>query len=69
MQSKKMSIIESISNVAIGYIVAIVAQVIVFPIFDINIKPQDHILIGLLFTIVSLVRSYVLRRLFNKLRG
>jgi hypothetical protein len=63
-----MSLFESVVNVAIGYGVALAAQMAIFPLFDIHIPTSDHLLIGVLFTLVSLVRSYALRRLFNFIR-
>lgn len=64
-QSRKHSAIEAVANVVIGYIVAIAAQIAIFPLFGIHIPPSEHLAIGLLFTVVSLARSYALRRLFN----
>lgn len=64
-QSRTMSFIESCTNIAIGYGVALTAQVIIFPVFGIHIGASDHMLIGALFTAVSLARSYMLRRFFN----
>jgi len=66
MQTKTQSLIESITNIAIGYSVAIVSQLAVFPLFNINVTIQDNLMIGLYFTAISLVRSYVVRRYFNK---
>ena len=66
MQTRKDSLIESIANIVIGYLVAIVSQIVIFPLFDIYIVLFDHLLIGLWFTLISLVRSYVLRRWFNQ---
>jgi len=68
MQSKKFSLIESISNVCIGYFVALISQLIIFPLFGLNVTFQDNILIGLWFTLISICRSYILRRVFNKIR-
>lgn len=65
MQTKKQSLIESLTNVMIWYITAVGSTFIVFPLFDINIKPQENLLIGLYFTIISIVRSYLVRRYFN----
>ena len=65
MQSKAQSLIESITNILIGYIVAILSQLIVFPLFNINIPLKDNILIGVYFTAISLMRSYLVRRYFN----
>lgn len=67
MQTKKLSIIESITNVFIWYITAVGSTFIVFPLFNINIEPQDNFLIWLYFTGISLIRSYIIRRYFNKI--
>lgn len=60
-----MSLAESLINVAIGYGIAIAAQVAVFPMFGIHIPLHDNLIIGVIFTVVSIVRSYALRRAFN----
>lgn len=64
-QSRLGSMLEALANVAIGYGVAVAAQVAIFPLFGLHASLSDNLLIGALFTVVSLVRSYVLRRLFN----
>lgn len=66
-QSRLGSMIEAVANVAIGYGVAVATQVVVFPWFGLHASMSDNLLIGALFTVVSLVRSYTLRRLFNLL--
>lgn len=66
MQSKLQSLWESFVNILIGYLVALASQLLVFPLFDINIPFTDNLLIGLYFTIISLARSYIIRRYFNK---
>lgn len=68
-QSRLGSVVESVVNVLIGYGVAVGAQIAIFPLFGVNLPVSDNMLIGLLFTAVSLVRSYALRRLFNRLHG
>ena len=65
-QSKKHSLLESFVNILIGYTIAILAQFLIFPLFGINPPLVDNLLIGACFTVVSLVRSYVIRRVFNK---
>lgn len=67
MQTKLQSLIESFINILIGYITAICSQFLIFPLFDIYIGLQDNLLIGLYFTIISLIRSYIIRRYFNKI--
>lgn len=66
-QTRKMSLVESVSNVAIGYGVALLSQLLIFPFFNIHISLQDNILIGAWFTVISIARSYVVRRIFNRL--
>ena len=66
MQSKLQSLWESFVNILIGYVVALISQLLVFPLFNINVPFTDNLLIGLYFTIISLVRSYIIRRYFNK---
>ena len=66
MQKKLHSFIESLVNVFIGYSIAVGSQVVIFPFFDINIPLSVNLKIGLLFTIISIIRSYCLRRIFNK---
>lgn len=65
MQLKKHSFLESIINVAVGYGIALLSQIVVFPLFDIQCSLKQNIYIGLIFTVISIVRSYTLRRIFN----
>ena len=67
MQSKRNSAFEAVTNVAIGYLVNVLANVLILPLFGYNVTIGDSFAIGLAFTAVSLARSYVLRRLFNRL--
>ena len=60
-----MSFLESIVNILIGYGINLLAQILVFPIFNIHIPLHDNIMIGIIFTFISLARSYVIRRWFN----
>lgn len=63
-----MSAIESLANVAVGYGVALLSQLALFPMFGIHIPLSSNLEIGAWFTAISLVRSYVLRRWFNGLK-
>lgn len=67
-QSRRASLAEATTNTLVGYCVAIAAQVAIFPLFGIHIGASSHAAIGALFTVVSLARSYVLRRMFEALR-
>jgi len=66
-QSKLMSWVETCLNTAIGFAVAITAQILVFPLFGFNPPLSTNLYIGLIFTVVSIVRGFVLRRLFEAL--
>jgi hypothetical protein len=66
-QSRTWSAIESVANVAVGYGIAVATQLIVFPLFGLHASLTDNLAIGAIFTVVSLVRSYVLRRVFNRI--
>ena len=67
-QSRRMSLIEAVTNVAIGYGVAVLAQLAISPLFGIAVSLGDNLAIGAAFTVVSLARSYAVRRLFNTIR-
>ena len=67
-QTRTMSFVEATANVAVGYSIAIVTQLLVFPAFGLTVSVQDNLIIGSIFTGVSLLRSYALRRLFEALR-
>ena len=65
-QPRWQSAVESVANVAIGFGVAVAAQLAVFPLFGFHPPLADNLMIGGLFTVVSLLRSFALRRLFNR---
>jgi hypothetical protein len=65
MQSRRASFIEACINVCLGYAIALLSQLAIFPMFGINIPLLDNLAIGAWFTAISLVRSYVIRRWFN----
>jgi len=65
MQSRLSSFIESMANVFIGYVVSLLVQLIVYPLFGAQFTFAQNIQIGLIFMAVAIVRSYVIRRWFN----
>ncbi len=67
-QSRLMSLVESLANVLVGYGVAVATQMLMFPLFGLVVTVTENLLIGLIFTAVSIVRSYALRRGFEALR-
>ena len=71
MQTRWQSFFESSINVAIGYGVALLSQILVFPLFGIHIPLASNLAIGIgaIFTVISIARSYAVRRVFNKLHN
>lgn len=67
-QSKRGSLIEAVTNTVVGYALAVATQFVVFPVFGLRVGVVENLGIGLVFTGVSLIRGYALRRLFNHLR-
>ena len=67
MQSRIMSATEAVVNIAIGYAVSVTANLLVLPLFGYDVTIGDSLAIGLAFTVIILIRSYIVRRLFNKL--
>lgn len=64
-QPRRQSALESIANVLVGFGVAILSNNIVLPLFGYQVSRTNSFYIALIFTAISLVRSYVLRRSFN----
>ena len=67
-QTRTMSMVETITNVAIGLVVSFLSQVVIFKYCDISITLAQNLELTLYFTVVSVIRSYVLRRFFNSIR-
>lgn len=65
-QSKSRSWKEAWVNIFIGYSINFCANLIVFPMFGYNISIHDNLMIGVVFTFISLARQYIIRRWFNK---
>lgn len=68
-QSRAMSLVEAIANVIVGYGVAVVTQIVIFPIFGLHTTLAQNLQMGGVFTMVSIVRSFALRRVFESLRS
>ncbi len=64
-QSRQMSLLEAVTKVTVGYVLAVATQVVVFPWFGLHASLGDNLGIGAVFTSISLLRGYALRRLFE----
>jgi len=67
-QTRLMSLVESVANVIVGYGVAVVTQMLIFPVFGLHTTLAQNLKIGAIFTIVSIARSFALRRVFEAIR-
>jgi hypothetical protein len=65
-QSRRHSAYEAIINVAVGLTINLMLNFAVFPLFGWEISLEQNIALGVIYTVVSIVRSYTLRRLFNR---
>lgn len=68
-QSRTISLVESLTNVAIGYGIAVVTQIVVFPLFGLSTTIAENMVMGAIFTVVSIARSFTLRRMFEAIRA
>lgn len=68
-QSRVMSLAEAIANVGIGYGVAVATQILVLPWFGVNMSLAQNLKLAIAFTLISLARSFALRRLFEAIRA
>lgn len=67
-QSRAMSLVEALANVVVGYGIAVVTQVLVFPLFELAVTLTENMVIGVIFTAVSIARSFTLRRVFEAIQ-
>jgi len=64
-QSRRMSFIETIAGVAIGFVVSVLASMVVYPMFGHAFTLGQNIGITIIFTVLSIARGYLVRRAFN----
>lgn len=64
-QSRKQSFVESLTNVAIGYSINYIANLIVMPLFGFHVTLEQNLWLGAIYTLISITRSYLIRRWYN----
>lgn len=64
-QSKRESLVEALLNTLIGYIVALMFWPVVCYLYDITYSHGQNLGVTALFSVVSIVRAYIVRRYFN----
>jgi hypothetical protein len=64
-QPRRHSLLEAIVNTVVGYALAVLTQMAVFPLYGLAVPLRETLMIGGIFTVLSVVRSYTLRRVFE----
>ncbi len=67
-QSRAFSLLEALTNVTVGLLIALGTQLAVFALLGIAVTVGQALSITGVFTLVSVARSYILRRIFEALR-
>lgn len=67
-QTKKQSLIEAITNTAVGFLISLVSISIILPIMGFETSTGRNLTLTVYFTFISIARGYILRRIFNKPR-
>ena len=68
-QSRMQSAVETVASTAIGFVIAYVASYMVLPLFGHHVTHGENFWITVIFTVISLIRGWCVRRLFNRLHG
>lgn len=68
-QTRRQSLLESIMNVIVGFSINLVLNFTFFPLFGWHISLKQNIALGVIYTVISILRSYTLRRIYNRLHG
>ena len=65
MQTKRQSLIETLTSVFVGWLIGVILNLTILPLFNYNITVVDSLWVSLIFTVISVVRGYLIRRFFN----
>lgn len=66
MQSKRSSLLEATLNTLVGYVISILAYQLVMPLLGFNTSWKDSIILVAVFSAISIVRNYFIRRAFAR---
>ncbi len=66
MQTKKQSSLEALTNTLVGFVISYASTFIIFPLMGFESSAGKNIVVTLFFTVISYLRSYIIRRVFNK---
>lgn len=66
-QSRLMSLIESTVNILVGFGISLGAQIVFLPMLGVTISFGQNFLFACIMTVISIARSFILRRIFEAL--
>ena len=66
MQTKLWSAVEVATGIIVGYIINVSVQILIFPLFGIDIPVRSNLWIGICFIPISFAKKYIIRRMFNR---
>ena len=64
-QSRAMSLVETVTHAVVGILLALVTQKAIYAYYGLDLPAADNLAIVLIFTAISVIRGYALRRFFN----
>jgi hypothetical protein len=65
MQTKSRSLIESVTSTAIGLVINTCLNIVIFKCLSIPVTLVQNMWVAVIFTVVSILRQYIVRRCFN----
>lgn len=68
MQKNKHSILESLTNVIVGLVCSFLIQLWIYPLLGIQVSINQNLFITFVFFVVSFLRGYIVRRIFNRIK-
>lgn len=66
-QSRRASLTEAVANSLVGFTISVVVNQYLMPLFGFSVTVTQSVIIVAVYTVVSILRSYILRRVFNAL--
>ena len=65
-QSRRMSLIETVASIAIGFVVSLALTAFLLPAYGFGVTFAQNLQITAAFTVASVIRGYLVRRAFNR---
>jgi len=68
-QTRKRSWQEAFTNTAVGYGFGLAGQMVIFPLLGMDVSFNNNMIICMFFTVISIIRNYIIRRFFNTFKN